>query len=254
MHTSLASAPVIKHTCGPAGCSKGKHRIVAPVSSLICFSCSSEPSQPPRAHLPSAIAALSSSYERTSTMFASRNARASASSAACTSSKTVSIFATSAAGSAETPNSFPSFPGLSRRATTHAPFATSLGPTSIRTGTPFISQWLNFQPGELRASSSSLTRTPARFSAATISPAAAATLSLSLFFCAMGTTTTCTGASRGGSRNPASSPWVMMIPPIRRVDTPHELWCTYCLVPVSSRNCVSNALAKFWPRLCEVPA
>ena len=34
------------------------------------------------------------------------------------------------------------------------------------------------------------------------------------------------GATRGGSTRPLSSPWVMMIPPMRRVLTPHA-WVTY---------------------------
>jgi len=45
-------------------------------------------------------------------------------------------------------------PGLSRRATTHVLLSTSLGPTSTRSGTPRISQWLYFQPGVERSSAS----------------------------------------------------------------------------------------------------
>mmetsp|Transcript_13233 Transcript_13233/g.43851 ORF Transcript_13233/g.43851 Transcript_13233/m.43851 type:complete len:320 (+) Transcript_13233:290-1249(+) len=254
MHTSFAATPVIKHVLSPSGWSKGKHRIVAPVASFISSSCASVPSHPPRAHFPSAIAVLSSSYEFTSTMLSSRKTVASWSKEACTSSRVCLIFATNTTASTETPNSFPSFPGLSRRATTHAPVATSFGPTSIRIGTPFISQWLNFQPGELRVSSSSFTRTPACFSVSTMCAAAKDTVSLSLFFCAIGTTTTCTGAKAGGRRRPVSSPCVMMIPPISRVLTPQLDWCTYCFLPFSSRKVVSNALAKLSPRLCDVPA
>lgn len=53
--TSAAGCPVMKHVCGPAGWSKGKQRSVACVSSLICFSWSSLPTQPPRAHLPVSV-------------------------------------------------------------------------------------------------------------------------------------------------------------------------------------------------------
>jgi len=49
-------------------------------------------SQPPRAHFPAAMAAFSSSYEVTSTMLESRNARASSSSAACTQGLTLVHF------------------------------------------------------------------------------------------------------------------------------------------------------------------
>mmetsp|Transcript_2186 Transcript_2186/g.8302 ORF Transcript_2186/g.8302 Transcript_2186/m.8302 type:complete len:265 (+) Transcript_2186:95-889(+) len=254
MQTSLAGAPLTMHLCGPAGCSKGKHRIVAPVSSLTRFSSSSLPSHPPRAHLPASIAATSSSYEFTSTMLASLNARACARYAPCTSARVPSILATRALGSTATSNSFPSFPGRSRLATTHAFLATSLGPTSTRTGTPFISHCANFHPGELRSSSSTLTLIPAFVRVVAMAFAASATAALSLFFCAMGTTTTCIGASAGGSRSPASSPCVMMTPPMRRVETPQEDWYTCLVSPFSSRKVVSNALEKFWPRLCDVPA
>ena len=43
MQPPLPGAPLMMHLCGPAGCSKGKHRIVAPVSSLTRFSSSSLP-------------------------------------------------------------------------------------------------------------------------------------------------------------------------------------------------------------------
>ena len=99
-----------------------------------------------------------------------------------------------------------------------------------------------------------MTRIPAFVSVVAMAFAASATAALSLFFCAMGTTTTCMGASAGGSRSPASSPCVMMIPPMRRVETPQEDWYTCRVSPFSSRKVVSNALEKFWPRLCDVPA
>mmetsp|Transcript_35149 Transcript_35149/g.89004 ORF Transcript_35149/g.89004 Transcript_35149/m.89004 type:complete len:268 (-) Transcript_35149:864-1667(-) len=254
MATSSAGLPVMRHVCGPAGCSKGKQRSVACVSSLTRFSSSSLAAHPPRAHLPSAMAALSSSYDLTSTMCASRKARASASSAPCTSSSVLCRCATNADASMGTPICLPSLPGLSRRATTQPPASTSLGPTSTRTGTPFISQWLNFHPGVCRLSASTLTRMPAPLAAASSAATASITAGRSPSFLTMGTMTTCTGAMRGGRRSPLSSPCVMMMPPIMRVDTPHELWCTSCWAPFSSRYCVPNALAKFEPRLCDVPA
>ena len=52
----------------------------------------------------------------------------------------------------------PSRPGRSRRARTAACLATSLGPSSTRSGTPRISQSLNFHPGLCPSRSSSMTR------------------------------------------------------------------------------------------------
>ena len=48
-----------------------------------------------------------------------------------------------AAPASGTPISFASLPGRSRRASTHASFARSFGPSSTRTGTPFSSHSLN---------------------------------------------------------------------------------------------------------------
>mmetsp|Transcript_12762 Transcript_12762/g.42097 ORF Transcript_12762/g.42097 Transcript_12762/m.42097 type:complete len:224 (-) Transcript_12762:1057-1728(-) len=223
MATSLAGSPVIKHTCSPGGCSNGKHRRVAPVSSLICFSCSSDPSQPPRAHLPSSTALLSSSYDVTSTMFWSRNSLASSKSLACTSARSAVRCAVSCSGSTGTPNSFPSLPRTSRRATTHASLATSLGPTSMRTGAPFISQKEKRQPGVFCVSESTLTRRPAVWHTASICAAEASTASRSASVFHMGTTTTWNGASAGGRRSPKSSPCVMITPPTIRVETPHDV-------------------------------
>ena len=41
---------------------------------------------------------------------------------------------------------------------------------------------------------------------------------------AMGTTTTWMGATAGGRSRPASSPWVIMMAPTRRVETPQLVW------------------------------
>ena len=40
----------------------------------------------------------------------------------------------------------------------------------------------------------------------------------------MGTTTTWMGATAGGRIRPSSSPWVMMMAPTRRVETPQLVW------------------------------
>ena len=45
----------------------------------------------------------------------------------------------------------------------------------------------------------------------------------------------------------------MIRAPIRRVDTPHEVAHTYSGLLSLLRNVTSNALAKFWPRKCDVP-
>ncbi len=46
----------------------------------------------------------------------------------------------------------------------------------------------------------------------------------------------------------------MMSAPIRRVDTPQEVAHTCSNLPSLLVNCTSNALAKFCPRKCDVPA
>ena len=66
--------------------------------------------------------------------------------------------------------------------------------------------------------------------------------------------TTSIGASRGGQTSPLSSECVITKPPTMRVDTPHDVFHANAVSPFSSWNLRSNALAKFCPRLCEVPA
>lgn len=65
--------------------------------------------------------------------------------------------------------------------------------TSTRSGTPFISYWLNFQPGVLSAEASSSTRTPAALRAPSSRATAAVTASPSASFLMMGTMTTWAG-------------------------------------------------------------
>src|SRR3990172_11275561 len=70
----------------------------------------------------------------------------------------------------------------------------------------------------------------------------------------MGTTITWSGARRGGQIRPLSSECVITSPPISRVDTPHDVLHTYSQSPVVVWYRTSNAFAKFFPRLCDVPA
>ena len=111
-----------------------------------------------------------------------------------------------------------------RWANIHTPASMSRGPISMRSGTPFISYSANFQPGELSLKSP-FARMPAAVSVATSFSAASVTPGL----CdATGTTTAWIGAISGGRRSPLSSPWVMIMPPIRRVDTPHDVCHGVC--------------------------
>ena len=55
-------------------------------------------------------------------------------------------------------NDLPARPGMSRRARATVPFSTSLGPISMRSGTPRISQSLNLKPGVTSSRSSTLMR------------------------------------------------------------------------------------------------
>ena len=66
--------------------------------------------------------------------------------------------------------------------------------------------------------------------------------------------TTCHGATLGGRIRPLSSPCVMITAPTSRVVTPQDVVHTYCSVLSRPWNWMSNALAKFCPRLCDVPA
>ena len=53
---------------------------------------------------------------------------------------------------------------------------------------------------------------------------------------------------------PLSSPCVMITPPMSRVDTPHDVPHTCCTDLSRAWKVMSNAFAKFCPRLCDVPA
>src|SRR5438105_3193104 len=66
--------------------------------------------------------------------------------------------------------------------------------------------------------------------------------------------TTCPGASLGGHTRPLSPECVITRPPIIRVETPQDVFHTYSRPPAAVWYCTVNALAKFCPRLCDVPA
>ena len=131
-------------------------------------------------------------------------------------------------------------------------FSRSFGPISRRSGTPFSSHSLNFQPGDTSSLRSAFTRkAPFSSSAARLATSAMRCFSSSLF--QIGTMTTCSGARRGGKLTPLSSPWAITRAPIRRVLTPHDVDQTCSQVPSLVWYLTSNAFAKFCPRLWDVP-
>mmetsp|Transcript_45726 Transcript_45726/g.115091 ORF Transcript_45726/g.115091 Transcript_45726/m.115091 type:complete len:231 (-) Transcript_45726:648-1340(-) len=141
-----------------------------------------------------------------------------------------------------------------RRATMTAPFSTSLGPTSTRTGTPFTSQKLYLNPGLYCSRSSRWARTPAAASRRCTSAANSLTLALSPPLKWMGTMTTWMGATRGGSTSPLSSPCTITITPIARVLMP-QLFCqANAFSFLSFSNWMLNIFEKFWPSACDVAA
>ena len=143
------------------------------------------------------------------------------------------------------------FSSVSRRNTVTTPFSRSLGPTSRRSGTPFSSQSLNLKPALTVSRVSTFTRIPACFSSALSSSHFSSTPPLCA---AIGRITAWIGAIFGGSRSPRSSPWVMMMAPISRVLTPQLVSWTYSSFPSLLWYWISNASAKFVPKLWLVPA
>ena len=142
---------------------------------------------------------------------------------------------------------------VSRRTSMTCPFLMSRGPISRRSGTPRISHSAYFQPGECSSRSSSMTRMPRASSSCRIRCACGSTVSRQSPR-GIGTMTTWCGATRGGRISPLSSPWVMMTPPMRRVVIPQDVCHPYCTVLSRPWNVMSNTLAKFCPRLWDVPA
>ena len=114
---------------------------------------------------------------------------------------------------------------------------------------PFNSQLTTRRPNDRSVLTSSSTLIPAARScsvrAAAASPAPSSVRTAR--------TTTWTGANRGGTRSPASSPWAMMMAPIRREDAPQEVCQAKLCWPPSSRNVMPNALAKPCPNSWLVP-
>mmetsp|Transcript_9139 Transcript_9139/g.26677 ORF Transcript_9139/g.26677 Transcript_9139/m.26677 type:complete len:309 (+) Transcript_9139:454-1380(+) len=134
------------------------------------------------------------------------------------------------------------------------PLARSRGPSSRRSGTPLRSHSKNFGPGRSQSRSSTCTRTPSACnSALSLSTAAVTAAASSVPGLPTGTMTTCVGATFGGSTRPLSSACVMTSAPMSRVLTPQLVAQTISRLPSLFWNCTSKALAKFWPRKCEVP-
>jgi hypothetical protein len=142
---------------------------------------------------------------------------------------------------------------VSRRASTTCDFSMSFGPISSRSGTPRSSHSLNFQPGRLRSRSSSITRTPRAASSSRISCAFGSTVSFQLPR-GIGTITTWYGRDARRQDQPAvvavrhddAADQPRGHAPRRRPHVLHDLSRAW--------NWMSNAFAKFCPRLCDVPA
>ena len=115
------------------------------------------------------------------------------------------------------------------------PLATSLGPSSRRSGTPRISQSLNLKPGLEPSRSSNFTRMPASTSSLRSFARDSRTLDFSSSVLKIGTITNWKGARRGGKINPWSSPCTMMIAPTKRVESPQEVVQQCCSTPPLSR-------------------
>src|SRR5438309_2424730 len=179
----------------------------------------------------------------TSTLLESRRSRAASKIAAC------ALFSISGnrapIASTGTTSASPS----TRRTTVTRCSARSFAPTTILSGTPRSSQCAYFSPGRIPSRRSTVRRTPsgvARSIAATAS-STTRTPSTSLLR-VMGTSTTCTGATFGGSTKPASSPWAITAPPMIRHDRPHDVWCGYCSAFARSLYLMSYGRLKFCPR------
>mmetsp|Transcript_93830 Transcript_93830/g.292423 ORF Transcript_93830/g.292423 Transcript_93830/m.292423 type:complete len:233 (-) Transcript_93830:1109-1807(-) len=193
--------------------------------SLIHSSHSLEPQKGTRTSMPLFRFGLKSFHSSTSTRRSSRWASALAKRSAWMPSSSLRTSSTSVASLPVTLAAF--WSAMCRRAMTNSPFLMSWGPSSMRSGTPFISQWLNFQPG-VWSPSSRRTRTPASRSLSQQRPAASATARRSSSgqpaLRPTGTTTTWWQATRGGSTRPLSSPWTMIMTPMVRCVMPQEFW------------------------------
>mmetsp|Transcript_93708 Transcript_93708/g.264501 ORF Transcript_93708/g.264501 Transcript_93708/m.264501 type:complete len:215 (+) Transcript_93708:179-823(+) len=200
----------------------GTHKLLAPILSppatstsaassfdlfLMASSHSGSPQKGTRRSLPWFKFGLKSFHSSMETSLSSRSARALSYNSDWTESN---VLLTSSTTEAILPVTLAFGVGSAFRfAITNSPFLMSKGPNSMRTGTPFISQKLNFQPGEL-SRSSTLARIPASVSFSYMSSAAAFVWSRSCCEVAAliptTTITTCKLATLGGNTRPRSSP------------------------------------------------
>mmetsp|Transcript_11407 Transcript_11407/g.36436 ORF Transcript_11407/g.36436 Transcript_11407/m.36436 type:complete len:321 (-) Transcript_11407:620-1582(-) len=271
MHHALAACSHAKQVCPSAGAvwPKGRQRDLAaperpreaasstagsllcgPVRSLTASSHSMRWHQGASTMLPPLSASTNSVQPSATCSRASRSRRARSSMAAWMSSSACRT--ASGMLDASGTSRLNSFSRLSRRANTTTSRSTSLGPTSMRSGTPFCSHELYFQPAVTLLRSSSSTRMPASRSSREMRSAVSVTCFTSsgaVDARKTGTTTTCTGATRGGSTSPWSSPCTMTITPMVRVVRPHEFCHASADPPSSVSNEMLNMRAKFCPRL-----
>src|ERR1700691_1291606 len=96
-------------------------------------------------------------------------------------------------------------------------------------------QWLNLKPGPGPSRSSSFTRIPAANNSLRSLCAHSRTLDFSSSVLKIGTMTSWIGARRGGKISPWSSPCTMMMAPMKRVESPHEVVQQCCSTPPLSR-------------------
>lgn len=141
------------------------------------------------------------------------------------------------------------FSPLWRMATLTSPFSISFDPISSLIGVPLTSQFANLNPGLWFSLSSTWTLIPAAFSYLASSQARPTIALLSSFLKRIGMITTYTWATLGGSTTPVLSEWIMIIEPIERVESPHEVYQTNDFCLFSSSNHTSNILLKFWPSM-----
>mmetsp|Transcript_26390 Transcript_26390/g.77502 ORF Transcript_26390/g.77502 Transcript_26390/m.77502 type:complete len:228 (+) Transcript_26390:296-979(+) len=173
-------------------------------------------------------AGTKSSHLVTRLMHESRTAVARSSISCCISTSAREVFCRSVAR-----GTFSLAP-VSRRTSVTCFLARSLWPTSMRRGTPLSSQWEYFHPGVLSERSSATARMPAPASWATTPETAVWSASLVSPLTGIEMTTTCVGATRGGSTSPLSSEWIITMTPIVRVVRPQEFCQGICLFCLSS--------------------
>ena len=169
----------------------------------------------------------------------------------------VSVFSTTLRNSSLSMNSL-SLCDASRRETATERFSMSRGPISTRSGAPFLIQSQVFCPPPMsRLSTSTRIGLPMKLwwaSASASASAAAITASAVSGFGVMGRMTICAAATAGGTTAPSSSACAMTSVPMRRVLTPQLVVQPNSFLPSRPTNSMPEALEKFCPRKCEVPA